>query len=285
MPIDWGIFSPPDPPNDVTWARGRVPSELYLSSTFTLEFDTSGDLGHPARYATRVFDLYDDVDEADEEWEWMESEVYRSPKGRVQIKAMVAREAGVVRQVKFERVPQSASAERLEPLFTLDRERAQDFIEFIKLLEFVPLDGSGEGIRLNESLIREIFRDPSAMSSLYQQSPEQFRELIRDDSTADDLVALARRREVVKVFRTWLEDDDAFDSASAEAGGPERAWQKLFEANPWILGIASPTRACIGSATASPPSSWHADRSCRPRRGSDTRTPLPRCVSTPTPCR
>lgn len=38
-------------------------------------------------------------------------------------------------------------------------------------------------------------------------------------------------------MRLWLEDDDAFADANAEAGGPERAWQKLLEANPWVLGI------------------------------------------------
>ena len=30
---------------------------------------------------------------------------------------------------------------------------------------------------------------------------------------------------------------DAFAAASAEQGGPERAWQKLLEAEPWVLGI------------------------------------------------
>jgi hypothetical protein len=236
VPINRDVFARPTPPNEVTWARGRLPSRIYLSATFTLRFETSRDCGHPARYATRVFDLFE-ADETDGDWDWMEAEVYRSPKGRVQIKAMIAREAGIVRQVKFEKVPQNKSATKLEPLFTLDRDRSQAFIEFIKSLEFVPIDGSGEGLHVDNQLIREVFRDPAAMSSLYERSPEQFRALIRDDSTADDLVALARRREVVKTFRTWLEDDSAFEAASEEAGGPERAWQQLFEANPWILGI------------------------------------------------
>ena len=33
------------------------------------------------------------------------------------------------------------------------------------------------------------------------------------------------------------EDDDAFAEANAAAGGPEKAWQQLLEANPWVLGI------------------------------------------------
>jgi Domain of unknown function (DUF4263) len=38
-------------------------------------------------------------------------------------------------------------------------------------------------------------------------------------------------------MRHWVEDDDAFAQANAAAGGPEKAWQELLEANPWVLGI------------------------------------------------
>lgn len=237
MPIDWAAFASPTPLNEVTYARGRLPSRIYLSATFPLRFESSRDFGHQARYATRVFELFDEEDDSTESWDWIEMEMYRSPKGRIQVKAMVAREQGAVRQIKIEKVPQSDTADRLEPLVTLDRERAQGFIEFIKSLEFVPIDGEGEGLHLDEQMLREVFRDPSAMTSLYERDPEQFRALISSDATAEDVVAMAHRREVLQVFRQWLEDDAEFQAASASAGGPERAWQQLFEANPWILGI------------------------------------------------
>lgn len=65
----------------------------------------------------------------------------------------------------------------------------------------------------------------------------QFRALIESDANADDVIALQRRREVAKRMRSWLEDASAFDAAAADAGGPERAWQRLLEANPWVLGV------------------------------------------------
>jgi hypothetical protein len=163
----------------------------------------------------------------------MEGELYRSPAGRVQVRAMVAREAGVVRQIRIEKV----TASKLETLVTLHRDRAQALIDFVKSLEYVPLEGDGSRVHMDEQLIRDLFEDPSAMSSLYGRNPEQFRNLIRDDATAQDLVALAHRREVVRTFRSWLDDPELFDAESAEAGGPERAWQRFFEANPWIFGI------------------------------------------------
>src|SRR5699024_1004312 len=124
----------------------------------------------------------------------------------------------------------------LVTLLTLDRERAQAFIDFIRALEFVPADGD-EGYKLDGQMMQEIMRDPSAMSGLYQRNPGQLRALIEDDASADDLVALARRRDVLARFRLWLEDDAAFDQASEDSGGPERVWQALFEAEPWILGV------------------------------------------------
>lgn len=54
-------------------------------------------------------------------------------------------------------------------------------------------------------MLRELFRDPTTLSALYSREPEHFRDLIRNDTTAEDLIALARRREVVKTFRIWLE--------------------------------------------------------------------------------
>jgi len=160
-------------------------------------------------------------------------EVHRSPQGRVQVKAMVAREAGAVRQIKFERV----TGGKLEPLLTLDRTRAQGLIDFMHALEYVDPARSEDGVRLDEQMLRDLFRDPAALSALYAREPNNFRDLIKEDATADDLISLARRREVVATFRSWLDDDYAFNAAATAAGGPERAWQKLFEDNPWILGV------------------------------------------------
>ena len=232
MPIDWDAILPPEELTDLDYATRRLPDRMYLSRSFILRFDTSRDFGQPARYATRVFDL-DVPEDAGQEWEWSEMEIYRSPAGRVQVRAMVAREAGTVRQLKIERVTPT----KLEGLLTMDRDRAQAFIDFIRALQYVDAEAGAEGVRLDERLLRDLFQDPTAVSSLYSRDPEQFRSLIRDDNTAEDLVALARRREVVAEFRSWLEDATLYDAASEAAGGPEKAWQNLFEENPWILGV------------------------------------------------
>ena len=90
---------------------------------------------------------------------------------------------------------------------------------------------------IDDQMLRDIFSDPDALGRAYAQDPESFKELIRSDAAARDVIALQRRRDVVETMRSWLTDSAAFDAESREAGGPERAWQKLLEANPWVLGV------------------------------------------------
>lgn len=92
-------------------------------------------------------------------------------------------------------------------------------------------------MRVDDDLLRQVFEDPTAIRSVYARDPVRFRALIESDAHASDVIALQRRRGVVTKMRQWLDDDEVFDAASVAAGGPERAWQKLLEENPWVLGI------------------------------------------------
>lgn len=38
-------------------------------------------------------------------------------------------------------------------------------------------------------------------------------------------------------MQSWLDDHEAFAEAKNAAGGAEKAWQNLLEANPWALGV------------------------------------------------
>lgn len=239
MSTDWGSIlrrarlSPfAEPETEYDYAVRRMPGRMYLSKTFQLRFESSQDFGRPARYAIQVHDIETDVDDDEKGWDCVEHEVHRSPTGRVQIKAMVAREDGLVREVKFQRIDGGSISEILR----LRREQAQSFIAFVRSLVHVPVDGE-DGDRIDDAILREVFQDPKAVSALYERDPDTFRSLIEDDVDAEDIAALAHRRAVVRSFRSWLEDDTTFDAAAAAAGGPEKAWQKLFEDEPWLLGI------------------------------------------------
>ncbi len=218
--------------NEVTFAEGRLTTRTYASRSFTAAFGQ--DQGHPSRYIYRVVDevVTDDGDE----WEWTSEVVFTTPGGRKQIQLQVAREAGAVRRIRIQKVPTAGDLTKLEPVLDLDRDQATRLIDMLKALDSIPIEGAST-VHVDDQLLRDVFADPAAMASVYANDPQRFRTLIESDANARDVIALQHRREVAETMRLWLEDEDAFATAKAVSGGPEKAWQKLLEANPWVLGI------------------------------------------------
>jgi hypothetical protein len=239
----WSGFGddPFESPNEVTWARGRLPDRTYVHKTFRLDIRNSQDFGQPARFVVKVFDESPAAGEPPTDaakLDRTEYLVHTTPGGRKQIKIQVAREAGLVRELQIQRVPTTPGATKLETLLTLDREAAGRLIDVVKSLEHIPVDGDEQTVRVDDQTVRALFSNPEAIADVYNHDPNRFRRLIEADATADDLVAIAHRRQVVDRFRALLREPATFSEAQVATGGkPERVWQSLLEANPWILGI------------------------------------------------
>ncbi|GLZ53523.1 Shedu immune nuclease family protein [Actinomycetospora sp. NBRC 106378] len=235
------------PANEVTWAKGRSPDRTYIHASFTLDLRASRDRGQPARYVVKVFDeLPADAPIDPNAVEWTSDVVRTSPGGRKQIKLQIAKEAGQVRELIIQRVPADGNPDKLENILTLNREEAARLIELVRILGNIPVEG-GKTVRLDDQTIRDFFADPDAVHRLYARSPQAFREVIENDPSSTDLVAIAHRRSVVDHFRSLLHDSVFFEDerrrlASEAKGkrqlvGAENVWQAFFEANPWILGV------------------------------------------------
>ncbi len=216
---------------EVTFAEGRLPTRTYVSKSFNAMFGR--DAGHPTRYIHRVFD--EAVTSDDDEWDWTSEVVYTTPGGRKQIELQVARTAGAVRKIRIQKVPTSGDLTKLVQILELDREQSARLLAMLRAIDSIPIEGE-RTIRVDDDLLRQLFEDPTAIQAVYDSDPESFRALIESDAEARDVIALQRRREVVATMKLWLDDDDSFQQASEEAGGPERAWQELLEGNPWVLG-------------------------------------------------
>jgi hypothetical protein len=255
MPFTFGL--PPEP-NEVTWATGRLTTRIYASRSFNMAFGQ--DAGQKARYVHKVFDEVPTED--DDEWKWTKTVVFTTPGGRKQIELNVARSAGTVRKIRIQKVPTSGDLTKLEPVLELDRDQSARLIDLIKALDSIPVDGESTVI-IDDQLLRDFFSAPDAMGRAYAQDPERFRALIQSDADARDVIALQHRREVVETMRTWLTDDTAFDAEKELAGGPEHAWQRLLELNPWVLGIG------LGGQLLT---SWDKDKLEKVVVGSDIQT-------------
>jgi hypothetical protein len=215
---------------EADFARRRVPNRTYLSKSFPIRAP-SQDVGLPGRFIHKVFG-HGTPEPAGDGREWSEEIVIDGP--RRQIKLLIAREAGRVKEIRIQRVP---TAGDLEDLLTLDREGSARLINLVKLIDHVPATGETT-TRIDDDLIRDLLADPEGMRTAYQRDPGKFANLITEDVTASDVIAIAGRRQQVGVFRKLLNDPAFFQARRNELGtGPEGVWQGFLETNPWILGI------------------------------------------------
>lgn len=222
-------------PDPVLYAQGRQADRTYASKSFVLNRSGSSDDGTPARFIYKVFDNEQEhrLERSGDEWL-----VRQTPAGRYQVKLLVARESGNVKELWIQRVPSLETQSTLETRLNLRGSEAQRLIDLVRLLPLIePSDA--ESVRVNDDLIRDLFTTPSHLGSLYRSDPGQYRQMIVDDATARDVLALASRRRVRDEFRIMLDEPSFFDSLAKDVGGSsERVWQQFFERNPWILGVS-----------------------------------------------
>lgn len=116
---------------------------------------------------------------------------------------------------------------------------AQALVALIRGLAFVPLHSDPDDSRRWSSRLDALgVVDIEGLAAAYSQEPELVRDLIQSDATAEDVIALAKRRQVVERFRRLMADDAYMKEESDRLNGPESVWQDLIERNPWLLGIS-----------------------------------------------
>lgn len=244
QPPPWGDLSPADEflfaePTETDYAQGRLSERTYVSKSFPLNQPASQDHGQPARFIHKVFDPEGESQAVYDGSEWVISE---TDKGRYQFKLLVAREAGAVKELWIQRVPTNGSPGQLQPRLHLRRDDANRLIQLLRNLDHIPIEGE-KTVRVDDALVQDLFADPDSLVQLYRRDPGRFRQLITDDKTASDVVALAHRREQVDRLRRLLDEPDYFQGELAEVSTPnqqrpEAVWQRFFEDNPWVLGVS-----------------------------------------------
>ncbi len=214
----------------------RILGRTTISTSFPLKFGPTDDIGAPARTVWRVIaDSAHSSNEQSDEAQEEVVELHSSPGGRVQVKARVVRDRGRVTEIRFEKSTGYVKKDaKLEPLLSLDEDAARRLIDLCMVLRGV--DPSTDGtVKFDEDLLAALLQDPGTLEALYASDPSKFAAAIRSDVSAQDVVAVAARRNALEEFERLLEDEDAFNEAAA-GGSREAVWQRFFEANPWVLG-------------------------------------------------
>lgn len=152
---------------------------------------------------------------------------------RRQVRLLVAREAGQVKEIKIQRVSFSGP---IEDILTLNRPQSEQMLNLLKALDSIPVTGDAK-VRVDDDLIRDLLADPVGMRDAYRRAPGKFADLIAEDVEASDVIAVAHRRQQLADFRMLLSDPEFFQSRQEALGvGREGVWQDFIESNPWMLG-------------------------------------------------
>lgn len=150
---DW---IPIEPVDQTTYAQGRQSDRTYVSSSFPLVRNGSPDHGQPARFIIKVFDPESESVLEQQGEAWILKETH---KDRYQIRFLVAREAGNIKQIWIDRVPASGSGAQLATLLTLSRPDIPRFLELVQLVSSTPPDGPSS-VRIDDDMVGEILANP-----------------------------------------------------------------------------------------------------------------------------
>lgn len=208
------------------YISGRKPKQIYRSRKIvSLRRTNSSDNGKNARFFYEVFD-----DEGGQVEVELDGEIYplSYDKQRYQTRLLVAREAGNIKDLWIERIKNDGRPEKPKTVFHLTNTdgNIDDFITLLNTVRLLDIQ-IDEPKKISTEAAAEVLNNPDLIKSLYSQNSESVRQLIANDASSKDVIAIANRREKVKEFEDRLNDPDQYD---------EKSWQDFFEDNHWMLG-------------------------------------------------
>jgi hypothetical protein len=134
--------------------------------------------------------------------------------------------------------PPQASLERLLQVL-----RIIDGVDGETLAGLAMLLGSGAEpdaearVRFLNALVRAALADQETQRSFLVNHHDFVAQILRSAVEAPDIIALARRKEILAKFEQLLTSDAFFDAEKERLrGSTERVWQTFIEENPWLIG-------------------------------------------------
>ncbi|WP_261317936.1 Shedu immune nuclease family protein [Burkholderia cepacia] len=108
------------------------------------------------------------------------------------------------------------------------------FFENIASVEFA----SQDKINITDTELRRLVLSKEQAASLVHDNQDIFSEVVRQEITREDVVALGYRKKQVATFARLLNEPTYFDQVKVAKGvkGDEALWQAFFERNRWIFG-------------------------------------------------
>lgn len=198
-------------------AQNRVPYRLYISKSFSYP-------GKKAviRYGWKRFEagpLKELVKDGDE------FVLHETGTGIQQVKAKFVEDGRGITHLHIQRWS-TKTGNPMGDQVVLYGDQISKLLEFLQNIRRLEIPGPAK-FNVNEAHLRLVHMPDDEARKLLRDRPDLVAEFARSQITSEDVVALAYRREQLKVFSDML--DTAEDIS-------ESSWQDFFEKNQWIFG-------------------------------------------------
>lgn len=228
---------------DAGFAYQRVPGRFYISRSFPYEgHGEENDLdGKTARFAYAVAgdNAEEVVFEDDGGWEVVLRETGRA---RQQLKAIFFEDGRKVPTLAFQRFKSDGAPIRVQS-FSLHGDEVEVLRTFLGLIDSPNLDlgedAEDDRIRVSPEMAKQMLADSDVLEAFVKRNPQVIAAVMQSEVSAPEVVAIARRKEVLNKFEDLLYKKEAFEAESKRlgGGGREKVWQTLIEDNPWLIGV------------------------------------------------
>jgi hypothetical protein len=121
--------------------------------------------------------------------------------------------------------------------FSFVGEEISKLYKFIKNVAYIPLHDSADKVIGKDDFDGLTKAKDQAISTILR-NPEIINEILKNDITKSDIIALGYRKAQLVIFGRLLNDPGYFQDYKQQNNcrGDESVWQLFFEKNTWILG-------------------------------------------------
>ena len=120
--------------------------------------------------------------------------------------------------------------------FTFINEEITTLYNLIRNITLLPILGE-KGQKFEDKHLNEIILSNEQALKLVSNNPDLITEILKNNITKSDIVALGYRKEQLNLFKNLLTDKAFFENYKLEKGIKEESvWQSFFEQNTWIFG-------------------------------------------------
>ncbi|HVW12229.1 MAG TPA: Shedu immune nuclease family protein [Mucilaginibacter sp.] len=199
----------------------------------TTETEGVKEINRPIRIVSKVFDCKEDQKFVKEGKELV---LRITPGARQEVKIKFFEDTRRVFSLQLQRYTILSGAPN-NTYFTFTGDEISRLYRFIQNIAILPLKDSGAQ-KINDKELDEIISSKEQALKLIRENPEIIVEVLKNDLTKSDIVALGYRKEQLNIFNQLLNNETYLSEyiQKYHLNGEEAVWQNFFEKNTWILG-------------------------------------------------